>query len=113
MERLRGIRNPTYQKAEKYANTHPIRANMTLSLLHKLQPFIEAWASPMGQAILDADITRHEELLIKIYEETATPKELAEFRYLKGRIREIAGKIVAHKQAVQEIMDDRDEKKAV
>ena len=94
---------PSITELEQYLNTHGKHASMTLSLLGKLQPFLNALNSELGQELLKDDIVQHEILLTKIYNENATIQELAEFRYLKNRLRKIAERVNTYNEKVREI----------
>lgn len=79
------------------------RGAQTLDVLGKYQPFVTAISSPIGWELLKDDIARHEELLEKIYNETGTPQELAEFRYLKYRLRKVSDRINLYLDKLSEI----------
>src|SRR3972149_4220290 len=79
------------------------RGAQTLDILGKYQPFVTAISSTIGWELLKDDISRHEELLEKIYNETTTSQELAEFRYLKLRIRKVSERITIYLDKMKEI----------
>ena len=79
------------------------KGNLTLQILRRQQQFIETWNSPIGAQILKEDIERHEELLLKTIEETCTPQELAEFRYLKKRIEKICSVINKYEENIKAV----------
>lgn len=79
------------------------KADNTLALLNKLKGFKDAMESDIGREILAYDIECHEKLLEKMYEEKATPQELAELRYLRKRITRIAEKYFAYDKLKKEI----------
>lgn len=97
------MNNPGLKDVEKYLTSHGKKAAMTLSIMSRLNFFIQAMNSTIGQELLSDDIARHEELLIKIYEEDATDQEKAEFRYLKKRLRTISGRIAEYAKHVDEV----------
>ena len=75
------MNNPSLEQLGTYLAKNKGRGQMTLKLLGKLNPFIVAMETAGGQQILQDDIDRHEELLIKVYNEDINSMELAEFRY--------------------------------
>jgi len=76
--------NLALRDIERYLQTTGKRGAMVLSLLGRLNSHFAAIVeTEVGRELLSLDIARTEELLIKIYEETATEEEKAEFRYLK------------------------------
>lgn len=104
---------PSMKQVEEYLQKHGRRAANTMKLLGRHQPFIEAISSEIGMQLLQGDIDRHEELLTKLYEENITPQELAEFRYLKLRLKTVSAKITDYAKLNQEIISGaRDEKRA-
>lgn len=96
--------DPSLKDVESYLSSHGKRASMTISLLGRLNPFMLAMKSSVGQEILRDDIDRHEELLKKMYEENITSQELAEFRYLKSRIKKVSDRISLYLKATNDIM---------
>ena len=76
------------------------KGNATLFQLRQQQRFIDAWDGPLGEQLLRDDIRRHEELLNKVLEQTATPAELAEVKYLWGRIKKISNVVYAYQQTI-------------
>ncbi|OHB71864.1 MAG: hypothetical protein A2W23_06345 [Planctomycetes bacterium RBG_16_43_13] len=79
------------------------RGAQTLDILGKYHPFVTAVSSTIGWELLKDDIQRHEELLDKIYNEQSTPQELAEFRYLKVRLRKVSDRITIYLDKLKEI----------
>ena len=79
------------------------RGAHTLDILGKYQPFVTAVSSTIGWELLKDDIQRHEELLEKIYNEQAEIQELAEFRYLKLRLRKVSERIAVYLDKLKEI----------
>ena len=100
------MEKPTQKQVEGFLSHQGKRATLTLSILGKNLAFVKAMKSDIGKEILSEDISRHEELLTKIYMEETTPQELAEFRYLKLRITKIAAKIDDYIKKTQEILED-------
>ena len=94
---------PTIDELEGYLKNHGKQASLTVSILGKLQPFMNALKTELGQEILKDDMIQHEILLTKIYNENATIQELAEFRYLKNRLRKIAERVNTYNEKVREI----------
>ena len=88
---------------EKYIEEGGRRAKNTLSLLGKLLPFVQAINSELGQELLKDDIDRHEDLLVKMYEENITPQELAEFRYLKMRLKKVSMRVAEYNKGLNEV----------
>lgn len=97
--------DPSLKDVESFLASNGKRGSMTISLLGKLNPFMLAMKSPVGQEILRDDIDRHEELLKKMYEENITPQELAEFRYLKGRLKKVSDRISLYLKSTNEVMN--------
>lgn len=81
------------EELQQFVDRYGRRAANTLSILGKYEPFIQACQSELGQELLKDDMIRHEFLLEKIYNETATPQESAEFRYLKKRLLVVSERI--------------------
>ncbi|HLE87584.1 MAG TPA: hypothetical protein VI727_07945 [Candidatus Brocadiaceae bacterium] len=79
------------------------RGAQTLDILGKYHPFVTAVSSTLGWELLKDDIQRHEELLEKIYNEQADPQELAEFRYLKLRLRKVSERVTIYLDKMKEI----------
>jgi hypothetical protein len=62
------------------------RGGLTLSILGRLEPYFNAiMKSEVGKEILRDDINRMDELIMKIYDDEATPQEKAEFSYLRDK----------------------------
>ena len=100
------IAKPSSDKIERFLEERKGRGRMTFKVLAQLNPFIVAMESELGQKILQDDIDRHEELLIKVYNENATPEEMAEFRYLKRRLEIIANRINTYTKGVKEVISN-------
>jgi hypothetical protein len=100
-------RTPSTSEVTEYLQKYGIRASKTLSLLGKNIEFIKAMDSTIGKEILKDDIARHEELLVQMYEETITPKDAAEFRYLKDRLKKISTRIANHDKLVDSIIKSK------
>jgi len=79
------------------------RGAQTLDILGKYHPFVTAVSSTIGWELLKDDIQRHEELLEKIYNEQSNPQELAEFRYLKVRLKKVSDRITIYLDKMKEI----------
>ncbi|OHB71486.1 MAG: hypothetical protein A2W23_03145 [Planctomycetes bacterium RBG_16_43_13] len=79
------------------------RGAQTLDILGKYHPFVTAVSSTIGWELLKDDIQRHGELLEKIYNEQSSPQELAEFRYLKLRIKKVSERITIYLDKMKEI----------
>src|SRR3990167_3659431 len=79
------------------------RVAQTLDILGKYHPFVTAVSSTIGWELLKDDIQRHEELLEKIYNEQSNPQELAEFRYLKVRLKKVSDPITIYLYKMKEI----------
>lgn len=99
------LKEPSITEVEKFLLDNGKRGSMTIKLLAKLSPFIQAMNSPIGREILKDDIDRHEELLNKIYNENATPQEMAEFRFLKGRLQTISQRFSQYVSKAQEVVN--------
>lgn len=84
----------TFTEVEKFLKITRSRGGRIISILGKLHPNFDTYMNTeVGKQILTRDIERMDELLIKIYSETSTDLERAEFRHLKKRLEEIMGKI--------------------
>ena len=78
---------PTHHDIERYLQITGRRGSQILSALGKLNPSFNAiMGSEIGREIIKDDLDTVEMLFSKIYEETATPQELAEFRVLRDKI---------------------------
>lgn len=75
----------------------------TIRVLGNMTPFINALKSNIGQEILKDDISRHDELLVKVYNETITPVELGEFRYLKARLIKVSERVSNYIKLSEEV----------
>ena len=84
---------------------HGKKADIALTQLGKSLDFVQAINSPIGQELLKDDVIRLDELMEKIYNENATSQELAEFRYLKGRIAKVKTRLNAYVKQTQEIVN--------
>lgn len=97
--------NPSLGDVEEFVKKAGVRkGEATLKLLGNLHPFTQAINSQIGRELLKDDILRHEELLMKMYEEMATDKELAELRYLKNRILKVSERVTAYIQKTKEVI---------
>lgn len=76
----------TIDQLEEFIERFGRRATNTMSVLGKYEPFMQAIQSEIGRELLQDDISRHEVLLVKIYNDQADDLEKAEFRYLKRRL---------------------------
>lgn len=82
------------------------KASQVLERLGKLDSNLHInLRTEFGREILEEDINRLDLLFCSVAEETATPKELAEFRYLKDRIDRLSRKITAYNSGVAAIQD--------
>lgn len=98
------VESPSLKQVEDYIASQGKRASNTLSILGRLSPFVEAMNSEIGRELLKDDVERHEELLIKIYNENnVTPQDLAEFRYLKKRIKTVYSRFHEYVQLAEEV----------
>ncbi len=88
-----------------YINSTGKRGGLVLSVLGRLDKYIESVVkSDVGREILNDDISRTEELVIKIYKEEASSLELAEFRYLRDiRLPNVIGKIKKYLELTKEV----------
>lgn len=96
-------REPTLRETEEFLKNRGKRGVETIKALAKLQPFVSAMRSPIGSEILKDDVNRQEELLSKIWNETATDQEKAEFRYLKQRLEKISKRLEEYILKGQEV----------
>ena len=86
------------------------KADLALNQLAKLNEFVQAINSPIGQELLKDDIMRLEDISSKIWTEEVTKEELAEFRYLKGRVAKVTERLNNYLKQSQEILDGREKK---
>jgi len=75
------------------------RFAMTMKTLGKSYVYLHAVieASP-GKEILEEDLVRHEDLLLKMYDEKISDDERAELRYLKRRIAVIGNRLFEYQR---------------
>jgi hypothetical protein len=85
----------TMSEVENILNNMGTRGKQVINVMAKVYDDIEVYLKTnLGKQILKEDILRTEELMVKVYKETATPEELAEFRFLRDvRLPRIFGKI--------------------
>ena len=84
----------TFTEVEKFLKITRSRGGRIISLLGRLHPNLETYLNTeVGRELLKRDIETMDEIFIKIYNETSTDLERAEFRHLKVRLEEIMGKI--------------------
>lgn len=108
------IESPTIKQVEEYLEKYKKRGADSLELLGKYHPFVEAMNSELGRALLLDDVDRHDKLLVKIYnEDNVTPQDLAEFRYLKKRIKLVSDRFEKYIQLAEEVKSGGRGKEAV
>jgi hypothetical protein len=79
---------------KKYMTTAGKKNITSLRIIGKLHMWVmNVIENPPGSDILELDINRHEELLMKLYEDDLKDEERAELNYLKKRIILIARRI--------------------
>ena len=84
----------TLTDIEKFLKMTRRRGGRVLAILNKLHPNFQTYMnSEIGQGLLKRDIERTDELLMKIWDETSTEQERAEFRVLKVRLEEIISQL--------------------
>jgi len=91
----------SYKEIEDFVRVLGRRANETLSYLGKNKQFINAISTPVGQELQRDIVLRLDELIGKIWEETASDQERAEFRALKGIQESWIKKINGYNGAIQ------------
>lgn len=99
------ITKPSLNDLNDFLRRKGKKGSTILSILGKLEPFVSAMQTEVGFEILKDDIARLEDLSIKIYNEQATEMEMAEFRYLKGRIEKVQSRINLYIEKLKEIND--------
>jgi hypothetical protein len=92
---------------ERFIRTHGKAGQKILSSLYNLYPELSAvFGTEVGSAILIEDIKRLDEIFIRIYQETATVEEKAEFRYLRDiRLPRLIGKLSTYIQKTYQIKE--------
>jgi hypothetical protein len=84
----------TLTEIEKFLKMTRVRGGQIITILGRLHPNFETYMNTeVGRELLKRDVERCDELLEKIYLETSTDLERAEFRLLKKRIEEIFTKV--------------------
>ena len=84
----------TLTDIEKFLKMTKWRGGRVLAILNKLHPNFQTYMnSEIGQGLLKRHIERTDELLMKIWDETSTEQERAEFRVLKVRLEEIISQL--------------------
>lgn len=86
-----------------YLNRSSVRGVNLLNIVAKQYEFIEALNSPVGQQLSHDLFILHDNLLEKIYNESANEQDKAEFRVVKKLIRIYADKIQKYLQASEKI----------
>lgn len=70
------------------------RGKKVLEEISSLAPFINAvYNSEVGKEILKDDVNRYAELLDKVKNINATVEEQAEYKYLRGRLVRVSGRL--------------------
>ncbi len=89
---------------EKYITITRARGGHTISILSKLYKHFETvYANDIGKELLASHVEKLEALLMKIYQETATPQEWAEFRVLKSMMEDEVRKIKVYLDKMNEV----------
>ena len=101
------VTNIALKDIERYLEITGKKGAMVLSILGRLNTHFQAVIdTDIGRELLALDIGRVEELLIKLYEETATQEEKAEFRYLKNiRLPKEIGLIKTYMEKLKEVKE--------
>lgn len=97
------MERPSLNEIQEFLRNKGKKGEMTITLLGKLEPFMQAIQTEVGWELLRDDIARYEELLMKMESETATQQELAEFRYLKIRTTRVAERVNRYVNSLREI----------
>ena len=97
------ITRPTLEDINAYLKKTGKKGSLALSILGKQEPFVQALQSEVGFEILKDDVQRLDEIMVKIYNENATPQELAEFRYLKLRLTKMKDRINTYIDKLTEV----------
>ena len=87
----------------KLYNRSAKRGAMMLEVVAKQYRFIEIILSPVGKELLADLIEMHDDLLAKIYSDTATELDKAEFRVVKVLIQRWINKINAYQEGMKAI----------
>jgi hypothetical protein len=96
--------NITLDDINTYLEKTGKRGAMIMSVIGTLEPSYHAIiGTEIGREILKSDMMRLDELLPKIYEQTATQEEMIEFRYLRGRVSENCKKIKTYLEMIGRI----------
>lgn len=101
------MERPSLNEIQEFLRNKGKKGEMAITLLGKLEPFMQAIQTEVGWELLRDDIARYEELLMKMESETATQQELAEFRYLKIRTTRIAERVNRYVNSLKEIKDGK------
>lgn len=96
--------DPTAKEIEAYMERHGKHAAMVLKQLGKDLAFVQAIRSPIGQELLKDDVDRLHELLEKIWNESISTQDMAEFRFLKSRISKVSARLISFDKRQQEIV---------
>mgnify|MGYP001615036615 CR=1 FL=1 len=97
------MERPSLNEIQEFLRNKGKKGEMAITLLSKLEPFMQSIQTEVGWELLRDDIARYEELLIKMESETATQQELAEFRYLKARVIKVTERINRYINSLKEI----------
>ena len=102
------MREPTLEQVEKFHKANK-RSPEILRILGELNPFVQAWNSPIGKEILEREESRLSTLLKKNYEspELLTTDEKAEIRIIKDKLAWITEKILKYYKAAEEVSKER------
>jgi hypothetical protein len=83
----------TLRELDRFLEESGTRGANLVKELGKRTPHMEALQSAIGLELLRYKISKLNVLFMKVYDETATPQEVADFRCIKRELEFEAGKI--------------------
>jgi hypothetical protein len=95
----------TFEQLKKFMAVHGEKGSKTLSIAGKLKPFYTALNTEIGQIILNDLLIKMEVLLDKIIEESATKKDLAEYRVVRKLLINWSNKIALYEETKKKIKE--------
>ena len=95
---------PSQSEIRDYLDRNRKKGSQTLSLLGRDIAFIQAIQSPIGHELLKDLVSRHETLLEKVGNISATDEEKLEFKVVKRLIQEWTERITRYEKNLDEVV---------
>jgi hypothetical protein len=105
------VRNETNAQVMEYLSKMGERGHKTLIILGKMQDYITAVNSKIGQELMSELITEHERLLIKVASLEATDEDKAYYKAVSRLLGVWATKIATYENKLKEVLKEKGKKK--